>query len=445
MNNFLNITAYLSILLILGIVIKSKVKIFQELFIPASIIGGIIGLILGPACLGRYYDIIPKSWIDDIRSIPGVLIIPILISVPLGMELGKENKVVQNTVNTGGILFLVTFVQLFIGYFINFIFDRVFNIKLYKSFGAELNSAFAGGHGTAGVVANTLKEVGSGYWELAQGVTVTLATVGLVAGIVFGIFQIKKNFGNALTSEVLSEYKSGYIKNREKQAILGKETMLTTTVDTLAYHLAIIFAASGLSIMILDIFKKFQIPLLSKLTIWSFGMIVMFFIWKAMNKMELNWSIDSRVKGKITGTLTEFAIVAAVTTIPLRGVMSYIIPIVVTALVGFSISWIVIYKLAKKYFKDYQLERTLAMFGTSTGVFITGILLLRICDPKLETPVLQDYSLGFSIVALLGPILIAMCIKLSFIYSYFYPMGLLVVLTCLTVLSLEYYNKRVER
>ena len=105
MNNFLNITAYLSILLILGIVIKSKVKIFQELFIPASIIGGIIGLILGPACLGRYYDIIPKSWIDDIRSIPGVLIIPILISVPLGMELGKENKVVQNTVNTGGILF----------------------------------------------------------------------------------------------------------------------------------------------------------------------------------------------------------------------------------------------------------------------------------------------------------------------------------------------------
>lgn len=125
--------------------------------------------------------------------------------------------------------------------------------------------------------------------------------------------------------------------------------------------------------------------------------------------------------------------------------MSYIIPIVVTALVGFSISWIVIYKLAKKYFKDYQLERTLAMFGTSTGVFITGILLLRICDPKLETPVLQDYSLGFSIVALLGPILIAMCIKLSFIYSYFYSMGLLVVLTCLTVLSLEYYNKRVER
>ena len=85
------------------------------------------------------------------------------------------------------------------------------------------------------------------------------------------------------------------------------------------------------------------------------------------------------------------------------------------------------------------------MFGTSTGVFITGLLLLRICDPKLETPVLQDYSLGFSITALLGPILIAVCIQLSFTYNYFYPMGLLIVLISLTILSLEYYNKGVER
>ncbi|MGL4537513.1 MAG: sodium/glutamate symporter [Cetobacterium sp.] len=445
MNDFLNITAYLSILLILGIIIKSKVRIFQELFIPASVIGGVIGLMMGPDFFGKYYEVMPKNWINDMRAIPGVLIIPILVSIPLGMELGKKNKVFQNTINTGGILFLVTFIQLFIGYFINFIFDKVFNIKLYKSFGAELNSAFAGGHGTAGVVARTLKELESNYWELAQGVTVTLATIGLVTGIIFGIFQIRRKFGNILKNEVLSEYKNGYIKNREKQAILGKETMLTTTVDTLAYHLAIIFSVSGLAIITLNIFKKIQIPLLSKLTIWSFGMVVMFFVWKTMIKLKLEWSVDSKVKGKITGTLTEFAIVAAVATIPLRGVISYIFPIVVTSLVGFSITWIVIDQLSKKYFKDYHLERTLAMFGTSTGVFITGLLLLRICDPKLETPVLQDYSLGFSITALLGPILIAVCIQLSFTYNYFYPMGLLIVLISLTILSLEYYNKGVER
>lgn len=445
MNDFLNIVAYLSVLLVLGIVIKSKVRIFQELFIPASIIGGVIGLILGPDILGKYYEIIPLEWINSIRSIPGILIIPILISVPLGMDLSRKNKILQNTINTGGILFLVTFIQLFIGYFINFIFDKVFKIKLYKSFGAELNSGFAGGHGTAGIVGRTLKELGSNFWELAQGVTVTLATIGLVTGIIFGIFQIKKKSKSILTNEILTEYKNGYIKNKEKQAIIGKETMLTTTVDTLAYHLAIVFGISGFSIMVLNLFKKFKIPILSKLTIWSFGMLIMFLFWKIMVKNNLEWSIDSKLKGKITGTLTEFAIVSAVATIPLKGVVSYIFPIIFTSLVGFSITWSLIYTLSKRYFKDYYLERTLAMFGTSTGVFITGLLLLRICDPKLETPVLQDYSLGFSITALLGPILIGVCIQLGFIYNYFYPMALLMGLIIVTIIFMEYYNKGVER
>ncbi|MGL5935259.1 MAG: sodium/glutamate symporter, partial [Cetobacterium sp.] len=140
MNNFLSIFAYLSTLLLLGVFVKSKVKIFQELFIPSSIIGGVIGLILGPDLLGKYYTIIPKEWEVIVRSVPGVLIIPILISIPLGMEFGKKTKVIKNTINTGGILFLVTFTQLLLGYIVNFIFDNFLNIKLYKTFGAELNS-----------------------------------------------------------------------------------------------------------------------------------------------------------------------------------------------------------------------------------------------------------------------------------------------------------------
>ncbi len=443
MNNFLSIIAYLSILILLGVVIKSKVKVLQDLFIPASIIGGIIGLILGPDLLGKYYSVIPQEWNSIVRGVPGVLIVPILISVPLGMEFGKKTKMMKNTVTTGGILFLVTFVQLFIGYFINLVFDLFFGIKLYKTFGAELNSAFAGGHGTAGIVARTLKEVGAEYWQLAQGVTVTLATIGLVSGIIFGIYQIKMNSDKILKPEILSEYKNGYIKEVENQPSIGKETMLNTTVDTLAYHIAIIFGVSGVAIISLDVFKYYRIPILSKITVWSYGMLLMFAIWKIFIKKGIAWSVDSKVKSKITGTLTEFAIVSAVTTIPIKAVASYILPILIISIVGFYITWVLIYSLSKRYFKDYKLERTLAMFGTSTGVFITGLLLLRICDPKLETPVLQDYSLGFSITALLGPILIAICIQLSFMHNYFYPIGLLLGLIILTGVSLEYYNKRV--
>ena len=56
MNDFLNITAFLSFLLLIGTFVKSKVKILQELFIPASVIGGIIGLFLNSNFLRQYID-----------------------------------------------------------------------------------------------------------------------------------------------------------------------------------------------------------------------------------------------------------------------------------------------------------------------------------------------------------------------------------------------------
>ncbi|MGL5988114.1 sodium/glutamate symporter [Cetobacterium sp.] len=444
MNDFLNITAYLSTLMLLGLIIKNKIKFIQNLFIPSSIIGGLVGLFLSSNILGKYFLIIPSSWEIILRSIPGVLIIPILVSIPLGMKFEKSTKLMKNTVNTAGILFLVTFVQLLLGYIINFIFDKILKIKLYKSFGAELNSAFAGGHGTSGVVARTLKELGADYWELAQGVTVTLATLGLVLGILFGIFQIKFKSKTKLRDSVLKEYSQGYIKDKEKQLSFGKETMLSTSLDTLSYHLAIIFGVSGISILTLNIFKSYNIPILSKITVWSYGMVLMFIVWKILNIKKAEWSIDVKVKSKITATLIDFSITAAVATIPLRGVMNYIFPILLISTLGFVITWLVISKLSKRYFKDYELERTLSIFGTSTGVFITGLILLRICDPKLETPVLQDYSLGFSITALLGPILIVFCIQLSYLYNYFYPMWFLLILIALTTFFLEYYNRRVD-
>ena len=441
MNDFINIFCYLSTLLIIGTILKRYIKIFQTFFIPASIIGGVIGLIISENLLGKYYQIIPKNWEVLIKGIPGILIIPIIISIPLGMKLGQKKKAFKGAINMGGILFLVTFLQLFIGYLVHLILKNVLKIDLYKGFGSELNAGFAGGHGTAGVVSRTLKDIGSSYWELAQGVTVTLATIGLIFGIIFGIYQIKRKNKNLFSLDILKKYKNGYIENKNEQDSLGKETMLSTTIDTLAYHLAIIMGVCGFSIFTLNILKKYNVPLVSKLTVWSYGMIVMFIVWKIMIKKNLEWSIDSKVRSKITATLTEYAIVSAIASIPISGVLNYIIPILVVGIVGFVFTWIIILVLTKRYFKDYAFERALAIFGTSTGVFITGLLLLRICDPKFETPVLQDYSLGFSLTALLGPLLIALCIELSYYYAVFYPILILLSLIIVTILFLEYYNK----
>ena len=40
-------------------------------------------------------------------------------------------------------------------------------------------------------------------------------------------------------------------------------------------------------------------------------------------------------------------------------------------------------------------------FGMATGVFLTGVLLLRVCDPDLESPALANYSLSYTITSII--------------------------------------------
>ena len=54
------------------------------------------------------------------------------------------------------------------------------------------------------------------------------------------------------------------------------------------------------------------------------------------------------------------------------------------------------------YKGDYAFERSIIAWGTATGVMITGMMLLKICDPDYETPALADFSMGFSLLSLSG-------------------------------------------
>ena len=47
--------AWLSVLLLAGKLIRTKVVLFQKLFLPASVIAGFIGLALGPYIFGKFF------------------------------------------------------------------------------------------------------------------------------------------------------------------------------------------------------------------------------------------------------------------------------------------------------------------------------------------------------------------------------------------------------
>ena len=420
LTQLLQALSLLSVLLLVGTFLRAKVKLFQSLYLPASVIGGFIGMIISPEILGRFSNYsISEEWIKTYSLLPGILSVPIFAAIPLGMFL-NENKNIKSMYPSKvlicfGLFQCASMSQSAIGYATNMFFSKINpQLNMYRTFGYELSAGFAGGHGLAAATGKLLEGFGIPQWEIAQGVALTTATVGLIGGIVFGIIFInlavrknKTKIIKRINDNADKSMEVGYNKDINKQNSLGRETFLSSSIETITFHLAIIFTVCGIAYIVLNFVKKMNIAGLNVLPVWTYSMIIMFALNFIIKKLNLVWMVDAKVKAKIMGTLSDFAIVSAITSLPIKAIINYIAPITVMCILGFIITYLLVFPLNSFFFKeDYSFERAIISWGTLTGVLITGMTLLKICDPEYKSPALSEFSLGFSLMSVTGLLIV---------------------------------------
>ena len=420
LTQLLQALSLLSVLLLAGTFLRAKVKLFQSLYLPASVIGGFIGIIISPEILGRFSNYsISEEWIKTYSLLPGILSVPIFAAIPLGMFL-NENKNIKSMYPSKvlicfGLFQCASMSQSAIGYATNMFFSKINpQLNMYRTFGYELSAGFAGGHGLAAATGKLLEGFGIPQWEIAQGVALTTATIGLIGGIVFGIIFInlavrknKTKIIKRINDNADKSVEVGYNKDINKQNSLGRETFLSSSIETITFHLAIIFTVCGIAYIVLNFVKKMNIAGLNVLPVWTYSMIIMFALNFIIKKLNLVWMVDAKVKAKIMGTLSDFAIVSAMTSLPIKAIINYIAPITVMCILGFIITYLLVFPLNSFFFKeDYSFERAIISWGTLTGVLITGMTLLKICDPEYKSPALSEFSLGFSLMSVTGLLIV---------------------------------------
>jgi ESS family glutamate:Na+ symporter len=111
-----------------------------------------------------------------------------------------------------------------------------------------------------------------------------------------------------------------------------------------------------------------------------------------MRRLGMDHLIDSGIQRRITGWSVDFLIVATVMAIQLTVVWQYFLPIATISIISGAITTLVVIYLGKRI-ESYNLERTVAIYGTVTGTVPTGLLLLRIADPDFRTPVAIEIAL----------------------------------------------------
>ena len=68
------------------------------------------------------------------------------------------------------------------------------------------------------------------------------------------------------------------------------------------------------------------------------------------------------------------------------------------------VSWIT-FPIARRVFRgNYAFERMIVCRGANTGVTITGMMLLKICDPDYQTPALAEFSMGFALMSIISTV-----------------------------------------
>ena len=373
----------LSALLFIGKIVRMKLTFLQRLYLPSSVVGGIVGLALVSA-FGQY---IPAEGIADAQKVPGFLINIVFATLFLGAATPKIRDVVYYAMPQLCLGQLIAWGQYVVGLGLaGFVFVRLFGVP--AAFGNLLEIGFEGGHGTVGGMVESFVAFG---WEDGIALGYTMATAGMILGIVLGMTMIQWAYRRRIVKQVvafddrrLHERKG--VHPRRSRPPAGRQTVMSDSIDSLAWHLAVTGVAVMIGVGLHSLIPMKGFPLFPLCMI---GGVVLQAASKTVKKDLL---LDRGQMERISGASLDYLVVAAVATIQLKVVAENWIPLTILVVAGTAWSCAVVLWVAPRIFRKAWFERAIAEFGQAMGVTATGLLLLRTVDPESRTPAAMSFG-----------------------------------------------------
>ncbi len=401
--------AFMSLLLVIAQFMRAKIKFLQSFYIPASVLAGIMGLLLGPQVLG----VIP--WSGKIGSY-AYLLICIVFG---GLYLGKKEKTsVKKVFKSVGDTFCMNMATEFIcfgsalligGLIIRFCFPDVF-----EQFALLLPAGYCGGHGYASTIGTALNTL-LGRDDCVQ-IGQTFATLGLLTGLFGGIACINFAARRGATrfikkaGELPEDCRTGIVPAGKRNS-MGEETINPMSMDPLAWHICLILIATLGGYLFYNWYKQY-LPKI-EIPVMCLTMIAGVLLQKLLNHTPFRDSVDKKVVGRVGSMLTDYLVGFGVASISLTVVQSYIGPLLVMCVLGTVWPLLMVFVVGKKLFRNFWFERSIFIFGWCTGVVAIGVTLLRICDPNMKSETLDNYGTAYTVISVIEVFLVALTPQLA--------------------------------
>ena len=231
----------LCLLLLLGKVVRTAVPLLQRLFLPTSVIGGLLGLVAIQVCRRWFPQVELSGWTAGWSAMPGFLINIVFASLFIGASIPPLKTVWEQGAAQLCYGQICAWGQYVVGLALaGLVLVPLFHVN--SAFGTLLEIGFEGGHGTVGGLSQTFEDLG---WKEGGALGFTVATCGMVLGVSLGMTLInlaaKRGWIQGLKVDAHRDpLEMRGIYPPEEQPSAGSQTVRSDSVDSLAFHLAIL-------------------------------------------------------------------------------------------------------------------------------------------------------------------------------------------------------------
>ncbi|MBT3274391.1 MAG: sodium:glutamate symporter [Spirochaetales bacterium] len=393
---------FISIALLIATFLRAKIKFFQKFLIPNALTAGFL-------LLPFYNYIIPQFGLSGI-SLEGLIYHLLSISF-ISMSLRKRNRKPfgKSVLSTSVMIVSSLTLQGIIGFGLTFLAIATVFPNLFPSFGLFIPLGFELGPGQALSIGLGWQELG---FEGAGSIGLTFAAFGFLwacfGGVILMNLGIRHGWVNERQAEILRKGKTRTGVVAPKQT-LEAGALLTTeseAIDSMSLNVAVVacvYLFTYLFLQGITALLSLVGPLGEELAINLWGLSFVFaaifalITRKIIDVTGVGRILDDGSLTRISGLSVDLLVAASVGAISLVVVLKNWIPLLVMGAIAGVVTALYTFWVASRIFKDHQFERAVMLFGASTGTLPTGLALLRVVDPRFETPVATDYMYGSGI------------------------------------------------
>lgn len=358
----------LGLFLVIGKWILIGTPVFQKLFLPSSLVAGLLALIMGPEILGSFsgVELLSPEIITVWETLPGLMINLVFAALFIGKKIPNIKKVWELSGPQVILGYIISFGQYVVGLTLSLLILAPF-FGMNPLAGALIEIGFVGGHGTAAGLRDTFVEVG--FPEGAD-LAIGLATVGVLSGVLIGIALI--NWGvrkNKLVDHYAMEQPDKLIEEGanelENRELPDNSTNHNDSIEPLSLHLGYICIGILIGSVLLNVMIWIEsitwgpltnVYLFPYVPLFPLAMIGGIMVELVLQKFDRHNTVDRMLINRIQGMALDILIASALATLSLSVIEDNFVPFLILSLGGICWTVFAFIFFAPKILPNYWFE-----------------------------------------------------------------------------------------